>query len=89
MVRDVVKIDTVHRVDVTWGAGTLAVWVDGIETTRETLPWADFERWDPTYPILVGDESGGGRRFDGSIYAVTMWDHALDEAFIVADAAGG
>ena len=47
MVRDVVQADTVHRVDVTWGAGTLAVWVDGVEATSETLPWGDFERWDP------------------------------------------
>ena len=89
MVSDVVEIDTIHRVDVTWGEGALAVWVDGVEATRETLSWGDFERWDPSFPILVGDESGGGRRFVGSIYTVTMWDHALDEAFIVADAAGG
>lgn len=89
MVRDVVQVDTAHRVDVTWGEGTLAVWVDGVEATRETLSWGDFERWDPSFPILVGDESGGGRRFDGSILTVTMWDHALDEAFIVAEAASG
>ena len=86
LVRDVVQADTVHRVDVTWGSGELAVWVDGVEETSETLPWGDFERWDASYPIVVGDESGGGRRFDGSVYTVTMWDHALDEAFIVAEA---
>ena len=88
MVPDVVQADTVHRVDVTWGAGTLGVWVDGVEKANETLPWGDFERWDPTYPIVIGDEPGGGRRFDGSVHTVTMWDHALDDAFIVAEATG-
>ena len=82
IVPDVVTAGTRHRVVVTWGAGTLGVWVDGVNVERATVPWGDLERWDPTYPIVVGDEAGGGRRFDGSVYSVTMWDRALAAADI-------
>ena len=85
-VRDVVRVDTVHRVDVTWAAGTLKVWVDAVKVQSTSLPWGDLERWDPTYRIIVGDESGGGRRFDGTVHSVTMWDQALDEQSVLAAA---
>jgi hypothetical protein len=84
VVPDVVTASARHRVVVTWGAGSLDVWVDGAKATSETLPWGDLERWDPTYPVLVGDEADGGRRFDGSVYSVTMWDRALTEADILS-----
>ena len=87
VVPDVVLADTVHRVAVTWGGGTLDVWVDAVKVTSTPLPWGDLERWDPTYPIIVGDEAGGGRRFDGSVYSVVMWDRVIDETLIGADSA--
>lgn len=86
IVPDVVRADIWHRVVVTWGAGVLEVWVDGVREWSASLPWGDLERWDPTYHIIVGDEAGGGRRFEGSVRSVTMWDRVLDESFIVADA---
>ena len=84
IVPDVVRADTVHRVDVTWGAGTLDVWVDAVRVESAPLPWGDLERWDPTYAIIVGDEVGGGRRFDGLVYSVVMWDRVIDESLIAA-----
>jgi hypothetical protein len=86
-VPDVVSAGTDHRVVVTWGAGTLEVWVDAVMAQGASLPWGDLERWDPTYRIIVGDEVGGGRRFEGSVRSVTMWDRVLDESLIVADSA--
>jgi hypothetical protein len=86
IVPDVVRVDTVQRVDVTWGAGTLEVWVDAVKVLSTSLPWGDLERWDPTYRILVGDEVGGGRQFDGTVYSVTMWDQALDEQSLLGAA---
>ena len=87
VVPNVVQANTVHRVAVTWGAGTLDVWVDTVKVSSTALPWGDLERWDPTYPIIVGDEAGGGRRFDGSVYSVVMWDRVIDETLITADSA--
>jgi hypothetical protein len=86
VVPDVVVAGTRHRAVVTWGGGSLDVWVDGRLEQSVSLPWGDLERWDPTYPIIVGDEEGGGRRFDGTVYSVTMWDRALDESDIVSGA---
>lgn len=83
-VPDVVRAGTAHRVVVTWGAGTLEVWVDAVKAQSASLPWGDLERWDPTYRIIVGDEVGGGRRFQGSVRSITMWDRVLDESLIVA-----
>lgn len=77
-----------HRVVVTWGAGRLEVWVDAVKAESVSLPWGDLERWDPDYPITVGDEAGGGRRFEGVVHSVTMWDRALDDSFIVAGRGG-
>jgi hypothetical protein len=85
VVPDVVMAGIRHRVVVTWGGGVLDVWVDAVQVQSVSLPWGDLERWDPTYPIIVGDEEGGGRRFDGSVFSVTIWDRALDESTIAAD----
>lgn len=84
VVPDVVTADARHRVVVTWGSGRLDVWVDGEKVKSATLPWGGLGRWDPTYPIVVGDEADGGRRFDGSVYSVTMWDRVLAEVDIVS-----
>jgi hypothetical protein len=85
VVPDVVTAGPRHRVVVTWGAGTLEVWLDAVKVDSVSLPWGGLETWDPAYPIVVGDEAGGGRRFDGSVYVVTMWDRPLDDADLVAD----
>ncbi len=81
-VPDVVSAGTDHRVVVTWGAGTLEVWVDAVKARSVSLPWGDLERWDPTYRLIVGDEVGGGRRFEGTVRSVTMWDRVLDDSSI-------
>ncbi len=83
VVPDVVTSGVRHRVVVTWGAGSLDVWIDAARVESAALPWGDLDRWDPTYPITVGDEVGGGRRFEGSVYAVTMWDRRLDDDAVV------
>lgn len=88
IVPDVVTAGVDQRVVVTWGAGRLGVWVDGSEAFRADVVWGDLERWDPTFAITVGAEVGGTRLFDGAVYAVTMWDRALDETSIVGESDG-
>jgi hypothetical protein len=82
VVPDVITAGAFHRVVVTWGAGTLDIWVDEVRRESVALPWGDLDRWNPNFPIIVGDEAGGGRRFDGSVYSVTMWDRVLDDPIL-------
>ena len=83
-VPDVVGAGSRHRAVVTWGAGILDVWMDGVKVRSTSLAWGDLDRWDSSFPITIGSEARGGRRFDGSVYSVTMWDRALDDSSIVA-----
>lgn len=84
VVDDVVVADRLHHLVVTWSAGELAVWLDGDAVRTETLPWGDFEQWNASFPIAVGDEAGGGRRFDGTVHALVMWDAAMPADEIVS-----
>jgi uncharacterized membrane protein len=85
-VDDIVRAGRAQHAVVTWSAGVLSTWANGV-LVNETVPrWGDFERWDPDARIIVGDEAGGGRRFDGTVYSVTMWDAALGDTVIKARA---
>lgn len=84
---DVIEAHRPQHVAFTWQQARLAVWVNGEEVLATDNPWGDFARWDPEFDIIVGDEKGGGRGFDGVVYSVTMWNAALDEASIVGRSA--
>ena len=87
IVDDVVRADRPQHVLVTWSAGSITSWANGTKVSQVTPGWGDFVRWDANHQIIVGDEVGGGRRFDGTVYSVTMWDAALSVAEIEARAA--
>lgn len=42
--------------------------------------WGSFDSCDPDFEIVVRDEVGAGRAFDGAVFSVTMWEAALSES---------
>lgn len=81
---DVLEADRLHHAAFTWQGGEVVIWVDGVVEARKRFDWGDLDRWDGNYPIVVGDEAIGGRLFDGTIRAVSIWDGALSGAEINA-----
>lgn len=59
-------------------AGRVEVLVDGEWRAEFELEGASFFAWDPTYPILIGDELTRNRTFEGVIEHVSFFDRALD-----------
>jgi hypothetical protein len=48
---------------------------------------ASLDDWDPTYRLLIGNEEGGGRRWDGEIQSIAVFARSLtdDQVRIMLD----
>ena len=56
------------------------IFVDGVLAVSEDTPFETtpvFEGWTTTYDLIIGNETGTTRRFDGGIYLVAIYDKAL------------
>jgi hypothetical protein len=47
-------------------------------------PYVSLRSWDPSYPLLVGDELGGARAWHGTLRYVAFYDRALSPHDIAA-----
>jgi VanZ family protein len=61
------------------GDGEASVWVDGLEVGSMDQLGNDLDSWTITYPLIVGDEAGGDRRFEGTIWWVEIYDRLLSD----------
>jgi len=57
-------------------AETHTLYVDGTPVVSLAVP-GDLSTWDHTMPLLVGNETGGDRTWEGEIYGVTFFSRAL------------
>lgn len=69
-------------------AGRAEVYVDGEWREGFELEGESFVEWDPSYPMLIGDEFTRNRTFEGDIEAVSFFDRTLDRDTDVALLAG-
>jgi len=63
------------------GAGQL--WVDGTASGRSVDISGAFDDWDPTYRLLVGDESDDTRPWAGEIHMIALYRRALSAEEII------
>ena len=56
--------------------GTHRLYVDGDLVTSLDVG-GDLSNWDHSLPLLIGNELGGDRRWEGEIYDVTFYNRAL------------
>ncbi len=64
-------------VAVTVTDGEVAVFVDGELRSTFELSVPDFQDWEASFPVLVGDEFTRDRTFEGNIERVLVFDRAL------------
>jgi|GEM_PF-744477 len=57
-------------------AETHTLYVDGTPVTSLAVP-GDLSTWDHTMPLLVGNETGGDRTWEGEVYGVTFFSRAF------------
>ncbi len=57
-------------------AETHTLYVDGTPVASRTVP-GDLSTWDHTMPLLVGNETGGDRTWEGEVYGVTFFSRAF------------
>ena len=77
-INDVIEVGQNQHVVVNWSAGVLETWVDGEVVDRTEVPWGTLNNWDADFHMVIGDEVGGRRAFDGQISSISMWDRGLD-----------
>ena len=63
-------------------SGQTRVWVDR-RLEAESYRSGDFEKWNATYPLTLGNENGGGNPWLGDLHLVAIYEKALDEAEVI------
>jgi hypothetical protein len=71
----------VLHVAATFADGVERVYVQGKNVGAWRLD-GRIDKWDPTFPLLVGNEATRDRPFDGSVFGVTLSDQAWSSADI-------
>ncbi|MFK8004238.1 MAG: LamG domain-containing protein [Polyangiales bacterium] len=64
-----------HIVMVRTGSGRLRIYVDGVLVANEVHD-GDFGEWDPTFPLLVGNENTSGAAWLGEVHALRLRSRA-------------
>jgi len=54
-----------------------AFYVDGRRLTHADSPKGDLSSWDPTFPLMLGNEASGARGWLGKLYLVAIYNRAL------------
>ena len=55
------------------------VYVDGELRRKADIPGGGFDNWDPSYPLVLGNEATGNREWLGKISLLAIYDHPLSE----------
>jgi VanZ family protein len=77
------------HVAVTYDRGSIGVFVDGALVEQYDVNHGPLRVWDPTLPLLVGNEATLDRPFQGDIHLVAFYGRALDESEIAINYRAG
>ena len=69
-------------------AGLATLYIDGVAVTTNTIP-GSLSNWDEAFPLMLGNELGGGRPWLGELYQVAIFDQALTASVVSARFAYG
>jgi hypothetical protein len=72
---------------VTYDGGALRLYVNGRLVETEEDVRCDFDDWDPSYPLVLGDEYRDRRDWEGVVRFVAFYDRALTAPQVAAAAA--
>jgi hypothetical protein len=77
-----------HHVVLTHDGGDTRLYVGGILRDRTSRP-GDLSLWTTTYPLAIGDETGGSRPFLGDVHLVAVYRRALSPSEIARNFLSG
>ncbi len=66
-----------QSIAITFADSSLLIYADGQLVTSYQVNKSGLGGWDETYPLLIGDELGGGRTFIGTIHSFEIFARAL------------
>ena len=72
-----------QHVVMSYDGAVLRLYVDGALQREESLN-NDLALWDSSLPLLLGDEAGGGRVWEGELFQLAIYDRALSATDIVS-----
>ncbi|MCP5120742.1 MAG: PKD domain-containing protein, partial [bacterium] len=73
--------DGVEHYAMTLTGGVLSLYRNG-QLVKSEPREGDLSNWDPSYPLLVGNERTGDRSWRGEVYLLAIYDRALSGAEI-------
>ena len=56
-----------------------SIFVNGKMRLREDVPGGGFSNWDPSYQLVLGNETTGSRPWNGKIFYIAIHNRALSE----------
>jgi VanZ family protein len=77
------------HVVVTYDGGTVATYAEGMLIETATVEPGPLDSWDPTLPLLVGNEATLDRPFAGDIFLVAVYGRALSAEEVSANYRAG
>ena len=66
-----------HHLVVAYDYAAERVYVDGRLVAQTSSRTGGFSNWDPSYPLLLGNEGTGNRPWLGRLFLVALYDRAL------------
>ncbi|HEX9757381.1 MAG TPA: LamG-like jellyroll fold domain-containing protein [Nitrospiria bacterium] len=82
-VEDVLDSNHPQHIAVTYDFFKEKIYVDGQLRDSSTALSGDFSNWNPTFPLLIGNEGTGNRPWVGKIFLVALYNRALSEQEVV------
>jgi VanZ family protein len=55
------------------------IFVDAQCRLCQPMPLGRFDNWDPTFPLVFGNEATGNRPWTGRIYYAAIYDHSISK----------
>lgn len=77
LAEDIFVAGSESTITVSYSDGDAAIYVDGQFIESLSFEHGSLLGWDESFPLLVGDEFTGDRRFQGAIHEIAILDRAL------------
>lgn len=74
---------------VTYDKAIERVYINGEKRLEAAISGGDFSNWDPSYPLILGNEATGNRPWRGELYLVAVYQRALLEEEVRRNFAAG
>ena len=68
----------IRHIFVTFNFSEVCIYIDGQLSLRQPAPLGGFDNWDPSYPLVFGNECTGDRAWAGQILYAAIYNRPID-----------